>query len=99
MLKCFVDMYGLPSRTTERKSVELRLTERASLADVVAALRREVPSLEGEAIRPGEDRLSDGYLLNIHGRLHADHTEDKLGHELSLRDGDRIALLPLSSGG
>jgi len=99
MLKCLVEMYGLPGKTTERPGVEIRLKERAGLADVIAALRREVPSLEGEAIRSGEDRLADGYILNINGKLYADYGEIQGDGVLSLKDGDRIALLPLSSGG
>ncbi len=99
MLKCFVDMYGLPSRSGERASVEILLNEEPCLGDIVAALRREIPSLEGEAIRSGEDRLSYGYIFNINGTVHTDYSENPGDGGLPLRDGDRIALLPLSSGG
>ena len=98
-MKCVVDMYGLPSRSGERASVEILLHEPPCLGDIVAALRREIPSLEGEAIRSGEDRLSYGYIFNINGTVYTDYSEGQGDRALSLGDGDRIALLPLSSGG
>ena len=99
MLKCHVDIYGLPSRITERASVEILLEERPCIEDVVAALRDEIPSMVGEAIRPEGDRLTDSYILNVNGTVYADYNETQGDGVLSLKDGDRVALLPLSSGG
>ena len=98
-MKCFVDMYGLPLGVTDLTSVEIRLEEDARLRDIVAALKREVPGLEGQVILPGKDCLAGDYLLNIDGKLHAGHTDDESEVLVSLKDGERIALLPISSGG
>jgi len=99
MLKCVVDMYGLPLGVTDLTSVEIQIEEDARLKDIIAALKHEVPGLEGQVILPGKDCLAGDYLLNIDGKLHASHTEDESEVLTSLKDGDRIALLPLSSGG
>ena len=99
MLKCSVDMYGLPLGITDLTSVEIELAGDVHLKDIVAALKRKVPALEGQVILPGQDCLAGNYLLNIDGKLHASHTEDEARALTSLKDGDRIALLPLSSGG
>jgi molybdopterin converting factor small subunit len=99
MLRCIVAIYGLTDHIPKQSSVEVLLKDSPSLGDVVAALRRGMPSLEEEVIRPGEDRLTDYYTLNINGKLYTDYQDRQGDNALSIKDGDRIALLPLSSGG
>ncbi len=93
MNRCIVQLFGLPREITELQKVEVRLKDGANLEDVIAALRREIPALEGRVIRAGENRLMEHCAFNINGRF---YLNDK---EVQLQDGDRIALLTLATGG
>ena len=93
MNRCIVQLFGLPREVTELREVEIELTDGASLGDVIAALRREIPALEGYAIRAGENRLMEHCAFNINGHFYLD---DK---EIQLQDGDRVVLLTLATGG
>ena len=93
MLRCIVQLFGLPHEITERHEVEVELKDGAKLGDVIAALRREIPALEGRVVRAGENQLMEHCAFNINGRF---HLNDK---EFQLRDDDRIALLTLATGG
>ncbi len=93
MNRCIVQLFGLPREITELQKVEVGLKDGANLGDVIAALRREIPALEGHVIRAGENRLTERCAFNINGRFYLD---DK---EIQLQDGDRVALLTLATGG
>jgi len=93
MNRCIVQLFGLPRKITELQKVEVGLKDGANLGDVIAALRREIPALEGHVIRTGENRLMKHYAFNINGRF---YLNDK---EVQLQDGDRVALLTLATGG
>lgn len=93
MFKCKLYMYGLPHEITPLREVELDLNEGAGMAEVVAALKEKIPSLEGMVIRPGENRLAEEYKFNINGRFYFD------GMDFQLHPEDRIALLVPSTGG
>lgn len=93
MFTCTIELYGIPKEITTERKVEVGLEEGASLAGVIAALRRKIPSLDGTVFLRGEDRLSEFYAFNINGRFYID---DK---DVRVHPGDRIALLSLSAGG
>ena len=93
MFKCVVKMFGLPREITELREVELELEDGASMAEIIAALRNKIPTLEGTVIRPGEDRLVELYKFNVNGTFYFD------GMDLHLQKGDRIALLTPATGG
>ncbi len=93
MIRCTVEMDGLTHDVTDLREVEVELQDGATPRDVVAALRREIPGLEGRVIRPGEERLMDHCAFNIGGSFHRDDSD------VQFRDGDRIILLTLASGG
>ena len=93
MMKCTVEMYGLTPDITELREVEVELGDGATPKDVVTALRRAIPTLEGRVIHPGEDRLMDHCAFNIGGSFHRDDSD------VQFQDGDRIILLTLASGG
>lgn len=93
MNKCVVQLFGLPHEVTELQKVEVGLKDRASLGDVIAALKSEIPALEGPVIRVGENRLMERYAFNINGRFYLND------EEVQLKEGDRIALLTLATGG
>ncbi|UCB42671.1 MAG: MoaD/ThiS family protein [Dehalococcoidales bacterium] len=93
MFRCMVEIFGLPEEITGPPKIEVRLKDGANPSDVIAALRREVPVLEGPVIRRGEDQLTDSFGLYINGYYYIDD------EEVQLKDGDRIVLLALASGG
>jgi molybdopterin converting factor small subunit len=93
MKKWKIPMYGLPREITELREVEVELNDNAGMAEVIAALKEKVPTLEGPVIRPGENRLMDQYKFNINGRFFFD------GQDFKLTTGDRIALLVPMTGG
>ena len=96
MIKCIVEFFGVPVKTTETK-VEIELKEGAKLKDVIAALRYKLPALEGKIIGPGQDRMVEGYTFNIHGHFYVDGYDND--QDIQLKDGDRIALLTIPTGG
>ena len=86
-------MYGLPHEITPLREVELDLNDGANMSEVVAALRKRIPALEGKVIRQGEDRLEELYKFNINGHFYFD------GMDFQLHKDDRIALLVPATGG
>jgi len=86
-------MYGLPREITELREVEVDLKAGAGMAEVVVALRKKVPSLEGPVIVPGQERLMPEYKFNINGSFYF------AGMDFKLKKGDRIALLVPMTGG
>lgn len=91
-MKYTIQMFGLPREVTQLREVEVELEDGANLADVIAALKRKIPALEGQVIRPGENRLTDYYGFNVNGQFYIDDTG-------RIQEGDRIALLTLAAGG
>ena len=93
MITCVVEMFGLPREISGAQEVEIKLEDNASLGDVIAALRREIPALDGRVIYRGEDRLLDHCTFNINGQFYQhDNT-------LKIQDGARLRLLTLPTGG
>ena len=93
MIKCVVELFGLPHQPTDLREVEVGLNDGAQLGDVIAALRREIPTLNRHVIVAEEDRLVDYCAFNINGHFYFDD------QEVQLRDGDRLILLTLATGG
>jgi molybdopterin converting factor small subunit len=93
LFKCTIGLFGIPRDVTDEREVEVELPDEAGLTDLIAALRRKIPNLEGHVIRDGEDKLTDYYAFNINGRFYSD---DK---DIRVRSGDRIGLLALATGG
>jgi len=93
MISCVVELYGMSREVSGLQEVEVKLDSEAGLKDVVTALKREIPALEGPVIREGEDRLEDYCIFNINGRFYHDEKE------LRISDGDRVRLLNLATGG
>ena len=93
MIRCIVEMYGLSHEVSGLREVEIGLKDGPSLRDVIAALRHEIPALEGRVIRAGENRLTEHCAFNINGRFYLG------GEEFQLQDDDRVLLLTLATGG
>ena len=92
MIIC-VQLFGLPRDITKLRAVDIELNDGASLRDLIAALKRKIPALEGRVIRAGEDRLLSHYSFNVNGRFYSND------RELQLQRDDRVVLLTLASGG
>ena len=86
-------MFSLPSEVTDLRSVDVELNDGAKISDLVAALRKAIPALEGEVIQPGEDILAGGYTFNVNGQFYAGF--EKLG----LKPSDSVKLLLMATGG
>ena len=93
MFECTIPMYGLAQEITTVREVKVELRDGAGMAEVIAAMREKVPSLEGPVFRSGQDRLEENYKFNINGRFYFD------GTDFELHPGDRIALLVPVTGG
>jgi molybdopterin converting factor small subunit len=93
MTKWTIPMYGLPREITPLREVEIELEDNATMAQVLAAMKVKIPSLEGPVIRRGENRLIDQFKFNVNGRFYFD------GQDFNLRPGDQIALLVPITGG
>jgi molybdopterin converting factor small subunit len=93
LFKCIIGLYGLPRGIVGGHQIEVELKDETSLIDVIAALRRALPKLEGPVILTGKDKLTEHYAFNINGRF---YTDDK---EIRIRSGDNVALLALAAGG
>jgi sulfur carrier protein ThiS len=89
MIGCTVDMFGAGPREVE---VELK-DGAAGLADLIAALRHQMPMLVGGVIDAAENQLMDGYAFEINGRFYVGDEETQL------QDGDHIGLVGLVVGG
>jgi molybdopterin converting factor small subunit len=93
MFECAIPMYGLPYEITTAREVKVSLEDGAGMARVIAAMREQVPALEGPVFRRGQDRLEKNYKFNVNGRFYFD------GEDFELHPGDRIALLVPVTGG
>lgn len=91
--KCVIPLYGLPRELTTTRQVEVDLGDGAGMAEVIAAIKEQVPSLDGHVFRKGENRLAEQFKFNINGQFFFD------GMDFELHPGDRIALLVPMTGG
>lgn len=93
MITCVVEFYGLAGELAGKDRVELRLGDGAGIAEVVSALRREFPAMDGIALEKGQDLLAETQLFNIDGNFY------HKGDEVRLKQGDRLKMLTLATGG
>ena len=98
-MNCTVEMYGLPEKITLLRRIDINLPDSCRIEDVISAVRSKIPSLEGDVFRPGEERLTDYYAMVINGKFYTDFGTIQGETDLSISDGNRIVLLPLSPGG
>ena len=90
--KFTVEMFGL-SPFTEDNSVEVEMREGASVAELVAALRKKMPAFRGRVIMADQDRLVENYGFYVNGEFVSDEGT------VVLKQGDRIVLILLATGG
>ncbi len=93
MFVCVIELFGLPEDITSLPKIEISLPDAAGLEDVISALRLKVPVLEGPVICIGADRLLDNFGFYINGHYYAGD------EEVHVKNGDRVVLLALATGG
>ena len=93
MITCTVEMWGLPRELSGVPQVELKVKDDAGLRDIIAALKKTVPVLEGAVISSGGDCLEDTCAFAIGGQFYVE------GEDVKLKNGDRLRLLTLATGG
>jgi len=93
LAKYSVEMFGLPYEISGTRRVDFELEDGAGISDIIGALKREIPELDGEVIVPGLNQLMEGFTFNINGRFYSNDGE------LKLHEGDRIVLLTLATIG
>ena len=93
MIRATVEMYGLSREVSGVPSVEVKLENNARLGDVITALRKEIPALEGTVINENENRLEDVCIFNINGQFYHDE------NDIPIKDGEHVRILSLATGG
>ena len=94
MVKCIVKLFGLPYGLTDRNEVELEINDGASLRELIIALTKKIPAMEGPIFNKDSLKLSEHYKFNINGRFYYDDAE-----EVEVKNGDDISLLTIIAGG
>jgi hypothetical protein len=87
-----VEMFGL-SPVTNAASVQIELRSGASLADVVRGIADKMPVLVGKVIEKDRSRLVETYGFYVNGQFTGEDPD------LRLKEGDRVVLLLLATGG
>jgi molybdopterin converting factor small subunit len=91
--KAVISMFGLHREVTPLRELEVELRDGAGMAEVIDAMKKKIPALEGTVIRKGENRLVSQYKFNVNGNFYF------AGQNFELHEGDRIALLtPMTAG-
>jgi molybdopterin converting factor small subunit len=93
VFKCAVEMFGLPYNLTDLREVEIELQDGDTLKDVIITLKEKFPLLEGVVFQNGEHKLAELYKFSVNGSFFYDDTD------IEIKEGDRIALLNLVTGG
>ena len=93
MFTLTVELFGLPANLISLRTVRVTLDTGAGIPELVSALRREIPAMEGTVIPPGKNRLIEGYAFNINGSFYTGK------EKVRLKDSDTVRLLALATGG
>jgi hypothetical protein len=88
-----IEMYGIPQNITRQYKMAVDLQDEASLKDVVLALKRQIPALEGPVICPGQDRLNEEYTFIVNGQSQPGESN------IRIQRNDRIVLVLMATGG
>jgi molybdopterin converting factor small subunit len=88
-----VELFGMTNALAGIRKIEVDLDGEVRLQELIHALRRAQPELEGRVVEPDEDKLTRHYAFNVNGRFHIDDMDT------SVRPEDRIVLLTLALGG
>ena len=94
MITCTVELYGLSAELAGTNEVVLELPGKdAGMQELVAALKKRLPELDGIVTKKDEYMLADNQAFNIDGRFYSGRDQ------FTLHDGGRIRLLTAAVGG
>ena len=94
MITCTIELYGLSADLAGISEVVLELSgEDADMQELVSALKKRLPELDGIVFKQGENVLADNQAFNINGQFFSGNDE------ISIHNGDRIRLLTAAIGG
>ncbi len=91
-MKLTVEMYGL-SPYTEDNSVNVEVKDSAGFKNLLGAIVRKIPSLEGHVIRSDTNSLVETFGIYLNGRF-IDQNE-----AIKLKPDDRVVIILLATGG
>lgn len=92
-IACTVELFGVARLLANIGEVALVVPAGARLADVFAALSRELPVLAGRVIDPETNHLVEGCTCNLNGR------EFVRSADAPVHPGDRLVILSADAGG
>ena len=94
MITCTIELYGLSADLAGITEVVLELPgEDAGMQELVSALKKRLPVLDGIVVKQGENVLADNQAFNINGRFFSG------SDVITVHDDDRIRLLTAAIGG
>jgi hypothetical protein len=93
MFTANIEMYGIPQDIYPKIKVAVDLNDEASLTDVVIALKKKIPGLEGPVIGQGQDSLLENYAFIVNGQSQPE------GSNFRIHPQDRIVLVLMATGG
>lgn len=88
-----IEMYGIPQNITQQNKMAVDLEDEAGLREVVLALKRQIPALEGPVICEGQDSLIENYAFIINGQSQPSDSN------VRIQRNDRIVLVLMATGG
>ena len=88
-----VELLGLSHMFPGVRDVEIEADPDITLGELVKALRRAMPTLEGRIIKFDEDELAGLYAFNVNGRFYLDE------YGVIVQPADHILLIMLAFGG
>ncbi|MGQ9492610.1 MAG: MoaD/ThiS family protein [Anaerolineae bacterium] len=92
-MKLTIGFYcGLARRLSKETSVEIEVSDGATLRDVCTALAQRFPAFLGPLIVPETYDLAQPHFFHVNGRHEANL-------EAPVREGDRILLMAITAGG
>ncbi len=93
MFLCTIEIYGLPQSLIPYNKLEVELEDEARIKDVVVALKRKIPELEGPVIEQGQEHLLDNYAFAVNGQFQPGESD------IQIHPNDKIVLVLLATGG
>ncbi len=93
MFSLNVEMYGIPQDITQQYKTAVELDDNSGLKDVIRALKRRLPALEGQVICRGRNELIENYSFIVNGQSQPGDSN------IRIQPGDRVVLVLMATGG
>ena len=92
-ITCTVELFGVARLLAQTREVPLTLSSGATIADVLVALVRTLPTLAERVVTKNGGALLEGYAVNVNG------LDFVRGSDAPVRTGDNIAIISADAGG